>query len=93
MTTAIMAQFVKLDQKNVVAALKEAGKELAKAEGEVVLDFSSVEWVDSAIVRALQDFADSADCTGVKVGLRGVDIGVYKVLKLVRLAERFSFAA
>jgi len=93
MTTAIMAQFVKVDQKNVVAVLKEAGKELAKAEGEVVVDFSSLEWVDSALVKALQEFADTADCAGVKVGLRGVNIGIYRVLKLVGLTARFSFAA
>jgi anti-anti-sigma regulatory factor len=93
MTTAIMAEFVKLDQKNIVAVLKDTGKQLARAEGEVVVDFSAVEWVDSAIVKALQEFADTADLASVKVGLRDVNIGVYKVLKLVRLAERFSFAA
>lgn len=93
MTTAIMAEFVKLDQKNIVAVLKDAGKQLARAEGEVVVDFSAVEWVDSAIVKALQEFADTADRASVRVGLRDVNIGVYKVLKLVRLAERFSFAA
>jgi anti-anti-sigma regulatory factor len=93
MTTAIMAEFVKLDQKNIVAVLKDAGKQLARVEGEVVVDFSAVEWVDSAIVKALQEFADTADLVSVKVGLRDVNIGVYKVLKLVRLAERFSFAA
>jgi anti-anti-sigma regulatory factor len=93
MTTAIMAEFVKLDQKNIVAVLKDAGKQLARVEGEVVVDFSAVEWVDSAIVKALQEFADTADLASVKVGLRDVNIGVYKVLKLVRLAERFSFAA
>jgi anti-anti-sigma regulatory factor len=93
MTTAIMAEFVKVDQENVIAVLKEAGRDLTKAEREVVVDCSSLEWVDSAIVKALQEFADTADRAGVKVGLRSVNIGVYKVLKLVRLAERFFFVA
>jgi anti-anti-sigma regulatory factor len=93
MTTAIMAEFVKVDQENVIALLKEASRDLAKAEREVVVDCSSLEWVDSAIVKALQEFADTADRAGVKVGLRSVNIGVYKVLKLVRLAERFFFVA
>jgi anti-anti-sigma regulatory factor len=93
MTTAIMAEFVKVDQENVIALLKEASRDLAKAEREVVVDCSSLEWVDSAIVKAFQEFADTADRAGVKVGLRSVNIGVYKVLKLVRLAERFFFVA
>jgi hypothetical protein len=29
----------------------------------------------------------------VKVVLRGVNVGVYKVLKLVKLASRFSFVS
>ena len=34
-----------------------------------------------------------ADEKGVKVVLRGVNVDVYKVLKLVKLASRFSFLA
>ena len=93
MTTATIAEFVKLDQKSAVEILRKAEKKLVKAEGEVIVDFFSVEWVDSAIVKALEDLADTADRKSVSVALRGVNIGVYKVLKLVRLAERFSFAA
>jgi hypothetical protein len=39
----------------------------------------------------MEEFADIADTNGVKVVLRGVDVSVYKVLKLVNLASRFSF--
>ena len=41
----------------------------------------------------MEEFADIADTKGVKVVLRGVDVGVYKVLKLVNLASRFSFVS
>ena len=34
-----------------------------------------------------------ADDKGVKVVLRGVNVGVYKVLKLVKLTSRFSFVS
>jgi len=42
-------------------------------------------------VRALQTLAATADEKTVKVVLRGVNIEIYKVLKLVKLARRFSF--
>jgi len=45
------------------------------------------------VVEALQEFTGIAENKGVKVVLRGVNVGVYKVLKLVRLASRFSFVS
>ena len=39
----------------------------------------------------MEEFAGIADEKGVKVALRGVNVHVYKVLKLVKLASRFSF--
>lgn len=93
MTTATIAEFVKLEQESVVSLLNDAGKKLESTKGEVVLDFSSVKRLDSAAVIALEQFADVASGRDAKVALRGVNIGVYKVLKLVKLTSRFSFAA
>ena len=39
----------------------------------------------------METLADSADEKAVKVVLRGVNIDIYKVLKLAKLASRFSF--
>jgi anti-anti-sigma regulatory factor len=47
--------------------------------------------VDPAAVRALEDIARVADEKNVKVVLRGVNVDVYKVLKLMKLTRRFSF--
>jgi anti-anti-sigma regulatory factor len=63
------------------------------AEGEVVLDFSSVRRIDPRALGAMEEFAGVADDKGVKVVLRGVNVGVYKVLKLVKLGSRFSFVS
>ncbi len=93
MTTAGIAKFVEVDQESLVSTLEEAGKNLDSAEGETVLNFSSVERLDSAAVKALAEFAETADGKGVKVVLRNVNVTVYKVLKLVSLTTRFSFAA
>jgi anti-anti-sigma regulatory factor len=64
---------------------------LDTANGELVLDFSSVRRIDPGAVRALQALAATADEKTVKVVLRGLNIEIYKVLKLVKLARRFSF--
>jgi len=39
----------------------------------------------------MEELACIADDKGVKVELRGVNVAVYRVLKLVKLASRFSF--
>lgn len=90
---AIVAAWQKIDEESVVLALHEAEEKLESAEGEVVLDFSSVRRVDPSAIRAIEEFANAADDKVVKVGLRGVNVDVYKVLKLVKVASRFSFVA
>jgi anti-anti-sigma regulatory factor len=81
-----------IGEKRVVPALQEAREKLDGTEGEAVLDLSSVGRLDSSALRALEEFVGVADDKGVKVVLSGVNVGVYKVLKLARLASRFSVA-
>ena len=88
---SLMAVWLKVDEERVVQALQEAGEKLDTAEGEVMLDFSSVLWVDVSGLMALEQFAGRADDKGVRVALRCVNVGVYKVLKLVKLTSRLSF--
>jgi anti-anti-sigma regulatory factor len=88
---AMIAVFLNIDQPRVVAALREAGEKLDGTEGEAVLDFSSVVRIDSSGVRALEGLIRLADEKSVKVLLRGVNVDVYKVLKLMKLTRRFSF--
>ncbi len=88
---AMIAVWLKIDEESVVQALQEAGERLDSVEGEVALDFSSVRRIDPISLSAMAEFAGMADDKGVKVVLRGVNVGVYKVLKLVKLTSRFSF--
>ncbi len=90
---AMIAVWLKIDEESVVRALQEAGEKLDSLEGEVALDFSSVRRIDPSAVRAMADLAGLADKKGVKVVLRNVNVGVYKVLKLVKLTSRFSFVS
>jgi anti-anti-sigma regulatory factor len=80
-----------IDRERVVPSLREAGENLDQADGEVVLDFSSVCQMDVDALRAMDEFAGMAEAKSVKVVLRGVNIDVYRVLKLVKLTSRFTF--
>jgi anti-anti-sigma regulatory factor len=88
---AMIAVWLKIDEERLVQALQEAGEKLDSAEGEIVLDFSSVQRVDTAAVQALEKLARLADEKKIKVVVRGVNVGVYKVFKLAKLTGRFSF--
>ena len=80
-----------LDEKRLALTLREAGEKLDGADGEAILDFSPVSGVDSNALRALEEFVRIADEKGVNVVLHGVNVDVYKALKLVRLTQRLSF--
>ena len=72
---------------------QEAAEKLDSAQGEAVLDFSSVGRIDSGALRALEEFVDAAGQKSVKVVVRGASVGVYKMPKLAKLESRFSFAS
>jgi len=86
-----IAAWLKIDEGRFVETLQQARGTLEGVGGEVALDFSSVRRIDANAIRALEELADAAGCKGAKVVLRGVDVAVYRVLKLVKLAPRFSF--
>ncbi|MGB2606086.1 MAG: STAS domain-containing protein [Candidatus Sulfotelmatobacter sp.] len=90
---AMIAVWLKVDEERVVQALHEAAEKLDSVEGEVALDFSSVQRIDASALRGMEEFETLADGKGVKVVLRGVNVSVYKVLKLAKLTSRFSFAS
>lgn len=71
--------------------LEQAFRNLDGATRELVLDFSSVRRIDAGGIGSLEKLAAAADAKSVKVDLQGVDVSVYKVLKLVKLTPRFSF--
>jgi anti-anti-sigma regulatory factor len=86
------AEWIKIDPERVLQAVQqEAVDKVNSAPGEAVLDFSSVPRIDTNAVGALDRLAGLAAGKSVKVVLRGVNVDVYKVLKLLKLAERFSF--
>lgn len=89
MTTG--TEWIKIDSERVLDALQEAVDKASGASGEVILDFSSVPQIDTNAAGALEQLAALAERRSVKVGLRGVNVDIYKVLKLLRLTQRFCF--
>ena len=90
---ATVAISLNIEEERIVAALQEAGEKLDGASGEVVLDFLSVRRIDRARFGPWRRWQSSQIRSPSKFVIRGVNVHVYKVLKLVKLARRFSFTA
>ena len=86
-----IAVWLNVDGGGIVPALQEAIEKMDGAGGEVILDFLPVRRIDPSALRAMEGLAAIADKKVVKLVLRDVNIDVYKVLKLAKLARRFSF--
>src|SRR4051812_37059446 len=88
---ATVADWLKIDGENVGQALREARGKLKDADGETVLDLSAVNRIDASAIEALDNLGTAAKEKSIKVVLRGVNVGIYKVLKLSRLTTKFAF--
>ena len=84
---------LKIDEQCAALALESAAQMISGNAGEIVLDFSSLRRMDPSALRALDQFAELAQEKNVRVRLQGVSIEVYKTLKLMNIAHRFSFAS
>jgi ABC-type transporter Mla MlaB component len=89
MTT--LMDWQRIDGERLATVLKEQREKLGEQSGDVMLDFSGVARIDPAGLLAVEELADEAHKKSVKVVLRGVNVGIYKVLKLAGLTSRFSF--
>lgn len=88
---ATIAEWLKVDGTRVADTLREAVNKLSAADGEMVLDFSGVERVDAKAVTALEELAAKAKEKSVRIVLRGVNVMIYKVLKLSRVGAQVGF--
>jgi len=88
---ATIAVWIRVDEERVVQSLQDTAQRLDGVDGEVTLDFSAVHRIDASALGAMGELASIADDKGIKVVLRGVNVEIYRVLKLLKLASRFSF--
>jgi anti-anti-sigma regulatory factor len=87
---ATNAVWVKVEEATLGQKLREVSANLA--EGEVTIDLSSVRRIGTDSLRALEELAKAVREKKAKVSLRGVNVDVYKVLKVAKVTEPFSFA-
>jgi anti-anti-sigma regulatory factor len=86
------AEWVQIDAERVLQSLQqEAVDKVNSGAGEVILDFSSVPRIESNAIPAIEQLASLAAGKSVKIVLRAVNGDIYKVLKLLKLTERFGF--
>jgi anti-anti-sigma regulatory factor len=88
---APVMELLRVEEQPIAIALREAGRQLQQGEGEIVIDFSAVHRIDAQALQALEELAAKADERSIKVALRGVNVVIYKVLKLTKLTSRFVF--
>ena len=81
----ITAVLLKVDPERVADSLLELQAQIAAGNVESVLDFSSVSRIDAKAVQSLEALAGLADAKAARIELRGVNVEIYKVLKLVNV--------
>jgi len=80
-----------LERDAIAQAVHNCREQVDNAGGEPTLDLSSLRRIDSTLLKAMEELAAAAGRKNTMVALQGVNIGVYKVLKLMKLASRFTF--
>ena len=88
---ATVKEWVKIDAACVLEGLDAARAKLCAGETELVLDFSSVQRLDSAALTRLSALASIAAEKSASIGMRNVNVDVYRVLKTAQVASRFHF--
>jgi anti-anti-sigma regulatory factor len=86
-----VAEWIKIDADRISASMQDAAAKLQSSQGEVVLDFSAVQRIDAGSLMVMEKITDVAGERKVRIILRGVNVDVYKVLKLAKLTSRFIF--
>ena len=86
-----MISVVSIEATSMIRGLEDAAKNLDGSGVETVLEFSAVSRLDASSLQALQEFASLANEKRSKVIIRGLNVEVYKALKLAKLTRVFSF--
>jgi anti-anti-sigma regulatory factor len=91
MTMTMIPVTLEFDGDSVAHALQEAREKLDGNGSDLCLDFSSVRRIDPSALQAMEELAGLADEKSVGIKLRGVNVDIYRVLKLMKLSQRFTF--
>lgn len=78
-------------EEDFLPALEKAAKALDGSQNEAVFNLSQVRRLDSHDLRELEEFVRTAEEKKIKIVLRGVNVDLYKTLKLAKLDCKFVF--
>jgi anti-anti-sigma regulatory factor len=81
---------LKIDADKLSSGLTQAADLLGNGDDELVLDFSSVQRIDTVGLKALEQLVAQAEERKTRLVLQGVNVDLYKVLKLYKLAPRVT---
>ncbi len=87
----ITASAIVVNGERVAETMNELCGNLTANSGELLLDFFFVQTLDPAAIKGLEDLSGIAEVMKVKIILRGVNVEVYKVLKLSDLTDKLLF--
>ncbi len=90
-TIATISEAPTLERDDIARTIRQCREQLESADGPLVLDLSALRRIDPQLLGAIEELAVAPKRKDVKIALRGVNAGVYKVLKLMKLASRFSY--
>lgn len=83
---------ISLEEGLVPPAMDSARIKFDESEFGAVLDFSLIERLDSSSLTAVRELSQRARDGHSKVILRGMNVEVYKALKLAKLTSGLSFS-
>ena len=86
-----VSEWQKIEGAHVTESLRAIGEKLQASDDELVLDFAAVRNLNPGALSALGELATAAQEKNIRLVLRAVNIDVYKVLKLAKLAARMAF--
>lgn len=86
-----IAEIHKIDADHPARSIGAVREKLDGEHAEAVLDFVSVQRIDPAALREMEDLASFAELRADKIWLLHVNVEIYKVLKLAKLSGRFNF--
>ena len=86
-----IAEIYKIDADHTAQSIQAVREKLDGGQVEAVLDFFSVQRVDPSVLREMEELAHLAEGRADKIWLLHINVEIYKVLKLAKLAARFNF--
>lgn len=82
---------VDFEEQRLMISLEKAAQNLERHEGEIVIDFSSVRRIGTNGLMYMEALSTSPRERNATIVLQNVGVDVYRILRLLKLNQGFSF--